>query len=92
VNNEILARGSVSGGAAHLDFDPLTSPDTAIVSVTNHNAVPVIRKIPVLFGGHITMTPDTIDVLVPATIHFDVLDTLDAPYPGVKIYIYPASP
>ena len=87
IGGEILARGSVAAGSAHLDFVPITMPDTAIIGVTNHNAVPVIRKIPVLFGGHITMTPDTIDVLMPATIHFDVLDILDAPYPGVKIYI-----
>ncbi|RKZ31489.1 hypothetical protein DRQ36_01800, partial [bacterium] len=84
-DGEIIARESVSGGSAHMVFSPIDSPDTITATITKHNCVPFIGQIPITYAAHVSVVPGTLDVLVPDSIIVTVFDTLDDPYPGVKL-------
>ena len=87
LGGEIIARNIVSAGSCHLDFAPLDSPDTIFVTITDHNAVPYLGQIPVLYAAYVTMEPESLEIMVPDTIKISVLDTSSAPYVGAEIRV-----
>jgi len=87
IDGEIVGRALVSGGTAVISLDGIMAGDTIQVTITDHNKAPFMGIVPVMYAAHTTVTPGTLDVLVADIITVEVLDTLDAPYPGVTVYI-----